>query len=142
MIRPCVSGGTSSESFSFLLKKKFKTKIRPTPLSYSSVTDLPSCVQQPPFLFYSVCQSTETHVSRCVESPSVLDQNTSWVIVKIPPVKNFTQCSLSVFLRRRERRREQRLNKRVDENQRRKNNTLQVWKTYVRKDQETCNYSV
>ena len=39
-----------------------------------------------------------------VESSSVLDQNTSWVIVEIPPVKNFTQCSFYVFLRRRKRR--------------------------------------
>ena len=42
-----------------------------------------------------------------VESRSTLDQNTSWVIVEIPPVKSFTQCSFYVFLRRRKRRRTQ-----------------------------------
>ena len=37
-----------------------------------------------------------------VESRSVHDQNTSWVIVGYPRWKNFTQCSFSyVFLRRR-----------------------------------------
>ncbi len=39
--------------------------------------------------------------SEVKESRSVLDQNTSWVIVGYPRWKNFTQCSFYVFLRSR-----------------------------------------